>query len=88
MLEQRLNRVTELATEVGVATTLHVRRIVQVVRTAVGRTGREVGDLVWDYSELAGDLRRKPGRAENRGDATQEHDDNVIFLDPRRRQAN
>jgi hypothetical protein len=90
MFERQLNRASEVATEVVDATALHVRRIAGVVRTAAGRTGREVGDLVWDYNELAGSFRRsRKNRAAQTNDGTpRTYDDNVIFLEPRRRQAN
>lgn len=57
-------RGTDAAHEAVHATTLYVRRIVATVTTAATRVARESGDLVWNYQDVAADLRR-------RGDAKQ-----------------
>jgi hypothetical protein len=55
-----LARVTDVAYEAVHATGMHARRIAGAVSTALARVTREVGDLVWDYRDMAGDLRRPP----------------------------
>lgn len=47
------------------ATAIHARRIVGAVAVAATRVKRETQDLVWDYQDVAADLRRpgdEPGR--------------------------
>jgi hypothetical protein len=51
-------RVTDVAFEAVQVTVLHSRRIVGVVSSALRRVTQEVEDLVWDYRDVAGDLRR------------------------------
>jgi hypothetical protein len=58
MLEQELDRATGVAFEVVNATAMHLRRIVGPVSVASARVAREVADLVWEYQDLAGDLRQ------------------------------
>jgi hypothetical protein len=55
-----LTRGTDAAHEAVRATVLHARRIVGAVSLAVNRVGRETQDLVWDFQDVAADLRR-PG---------------------------
>jgi hypothetical protein len=58
MLEQELDRATDVAFEAVNATAMHLRRIVGLVSTALGRVAHEVADLAWNYQDLAGDLCR------------------------------
>jgi hypothetical protein len=58
MLERGLDPATDVASEAVNVTAMHLRRIVRLVSTALARAVREVEDLVWDYQDLAGDLRR------------------------------
>lgn len=90
MLQRELNRIADIAVEAVNVTVLHLRRIVAALCTALGRTKREVGNLAWDYSELAGSVRRRSGTATGQhGKTTQSQDiADVISLDLRRRQAN
>jgi hypothetical protein len=93
MLQRELNRIADIAVDAVDATGLHVGRIVGALYTALGRAKREVGDLAWDYNELAGSARRsaRHGGAvtEHRGQATQsEHIAEVVSIDLRRRKAN
>ena len=60
-LTRELTRVTDGAYEAVQVTALHARRIVAAVSGALGRVTHEVEDLVWDYRDVAGDLR--PRRA-------------------------
>ena len=76
MLQRELNRAANLFLDAVNTTALHLRRIVWLASTVVTGTTREVEDLVWDYQDLAGDLR----------DGVVTNDvDNVIHLDARRR---
>lgn len=61
MLKRELDRVADLAFQTVSATELRVRRVAGFVTTALGRAAREVSALVWDYQDLAGDLRRADG---------------------------
>ncbi|MEE6139081.1 hypothetical protein SKC41_22470 [Mycobacterium sp. 050128] len=93
MLERELNRIADIAVAAVNVTVLHVRRIVGALSTAVGRVNREVGDLAWDYNELAGSVRwsahRKTTAADDQHQRVQsEHIADVISIDLRRRQAN
>jgi hypothetical protein len=56
-----LARGTDVAHEAVYATVLHLRRIVGAVSVALVRVKREAEDLVWDYEDLAGDLRSSAG---------------------------
>jgi hypothetical protein len=55
-----VRRGTDAAGEAVYATVLHARRIVGAVSVAANRVKRETKDLVWDYQDVATDLRR-PG---------------------------
>ncbi|OBG62225.1 MULTISPECIES: hypothetical protein [unclassified Mycobacterium] len=93
MLERELNRIADIAVEAVSVTVLHVRRIVGVLCTALDRTKREVGDLAWDYGDLATSVgfsaRRNRASTEHDGRETlSEHADNVISIELRRRKAN
>ena len=91
MLERELNRIADIAVEAVNVTVLHVRRIVAALCTALGRTKREVSDLAWDYSELAGSVRRRSSRTatDHRGQTAESQEiADVISIDLRRRQAN
>jgi hypothetical protein len=59
-----LTRGTDAAHEAVHATVLHLRRIVGAVSVALGRVTREAQDLVWDYQDVASDLRRRSESAE------------------------
>jgi hypothetical protein len=59
-------RGTDAVREAVHATALHVRRIVGAVSVALTRVTREAQDLVWDYQDVASDLRRP---ADDAGDA-------------------
>ena len=48
----------DAAREAVHATVLHLRRIAGALSEAVGRVTRETHDLVWDYRDVASDLRR------------------------------
>jgi hypothetical protein len=48
----------DAAREAVHATVLHLRRIAGALSEAVGRVSRETQDLVWDYRDVASDLRR------------------------------
>ena len=56
-----LARGTDVAYEAVYATVLHLRRIVGTVSVALVRVKRETEDLVWDYQDVAGDLRSPAG---------------------------
>jgi hypothetical protein len=58
MREHESERATDVVFEAVNATAMHLRRIVGFVSTALGRAAQEVADLVWDYQNLAGDLRQ------------------------------
>lgn len=53
-----LRRATDAVGEAVYATALHARRIVGAVSVAADRVKRETQDLVWDYQDVATDLRR------------------------------
>jgi hypothetical protein len=53
-----LTRGADAAHEAVHATALHARRVVGAVSVAVTRVAREAHDLVWDYQDVAADLRR------------------------------
>jgi hypothetical protein len=59
-----LTRGTDAAHEAVHATVVHLRRIVGAVSVALGRVTREAQDLVWDYQDVASDLRRRSDPAE------------------------
>jgi hypothetical protein len=59
-----LTRGTDAAHEAVHATVLHLRRIVGAVSVALGRVTREAQDLVWDYRDVASDLRRRSDHVE------------------------
>ncbi|MCV7028910.1 hypothetical protein [Mycobacterium sherrisii] len=93
MLERELNRVADFAVEAVTVTALHVRRIAAALHTAARRAKREVGDLAWDYHELAARVRGSARRNRAVGDDSAatghgEHIAEVISIDLRRRQAN
>jgi hypothetical protein len=54
-----LTRGVDAAHDAVHATVLHLRRIVGAVTVALGRVTRETQDLVWDYQDVASDLRRR-----------------------------
>ncbi len=54
-----VNRATDAAHEAAHATTLYLRRIVGTVTSAASRVVKESGDLVWNYQDVAADLRRR-----------------------------
>jgi hypothetical protein len=41
-------------------TATHLGRITGLVAAALGRAAQEVVDLVWDYRDLANDVRKSP----------------------------
>ena len=47
------------AREAAHATVVHLRRIGGAVSVALARVTREAQDLVWDYQDVASDLRRR-----------------------------
>ena len=57
-VDAALTRGTDAAHEAVHATVVHLRRIVGAVSVALGRVRREAQDLVWDYQDVAADLRR------------------------------
>lgn len=59
-----LTRGTDAAHEAVHVTVVHLRRIVGAVSVALGRVTREAQDLVWDYQDVASDLRRRSDSAE------------------------
>lgn len=91
-----MNRIVDVTTDIVAqavdATVLHVRRIVAALFTAVDRTKREVGDLAWDYGDLAASVHRSARRARvSTGHDGQvldsEYVADVISIDVRRRKA-
>jgi hypothetical protein len=93
MLHRELNRITDIAVDAVDVTAVHVGRIVGALYTAVGRAKRELGDLAWDYNELAGSVRWSTRHGDavtgHGAQATQsEHIAEVVSIDLRRRQAN
>lgn len=54
-----LTRGTDAAHEAAHVTVLQVRRIAGALAEAVLRVKREADDLVWDYQDVAADLRRE-----------------------------
>ncbi|OBG19258.1 hypothetical protein [Mycobacterium sp. 852002-51057_SCH5723018] len=77
MFERELNRATDIAVELVNTTAVHLGRVVGFVSAALGRTARELADMVWDYRDLAGDLRPSGPRSHRAPDA--------VVLDLRRR---
>jgi hypothetical protein len=59
-MANQLERGIDVAHEAVQATAVHAGRIAGIVATAVGQLRTEVGDLVWDFRDLAGDLRQPP----------------------------
>ena len=57
-VDTALRRGTDAAAEAAYATVLHARRVVGAVSVAANRVKRETKDLVWDYQDVATDLRR------------------------------
>ncbi|CAN5404951.1 hypothetical protein BH09ACT8_BH09ACT8_46680 [soil metagenome] len=53
-----LERGIDVAHEAVQATAVHAGRIAGILVTAVGQLRAEVGDLVWDFRDLAGDLKQ------------------------------
>ena len=53
-----LERGIDVAHEAVQATAVHAGRIAGIVVSAVGQLRTEVGDLVWDFRDLAGDLKQ------------------------------
>lgn len=53
-----LERGIDVAHEAVQATAVHAGRIAGIVVTAVSQLRAEVGDLVWDFRDLAGDLKQ------------------------------
>jgi hypothetical protein len=56
-----LTRATDVVHEAAHATVLHLRRIFGALSVAVVRVQREAENLVWDYQDVVGDLRRSDG---------------------------
>ena len=56
-----LARGADAAQEAAHATTLYLRRIVGAVSTALARVTQESRDLVWNYQDVAAELRRRGG---------------------------
>jgi hypothetical protein len=92
-----VNRVAYVAVEAVNATVnatvRHLRRIVAVLCTALGRTRREVRELAWDYQDLAASVRvsgrRRRVPTSDDGQAMQgQQMAEVISIDLRRRKAN
>jgi hypothetical protein len=65
-------RGVDAAREAGYTTVVHLRRIVGAVSVALSRVKREAQDLVWDYRDVASDLRRpdrdNTGRTDDDGE--------------------
>ncbi len=59
-MANQLEHGIDLAYEAVQATAVHAGRIAGIVATAVGQLRTEVGELVWDFRDLAGDLRQPP----------------------------
>lgn len=55
-----IDRGIEVVQEAVHTTTVRVGRIAGIVSGAVGQVMREIGDLVWDYRDIAGDARKSP----------------------------
>lgn len=55
------DRAVDNVFEAANTTATHLGRIVGLVAGAAARAGQEVVDLVWDYRDLANEL-RKPAR--------------------------
>jgi hypothetical protein len=77
MFERPLNRATDVATEVVNSTAVHLQRVVSHLCAALGRTAHELTDMIWDYQDLASDLRRSELRDDHRA--------NAVVIDLRRR---
>lgn len=60
-----LSRGSRAAHEAVHATALYVRRIIGAVTMAANRVAKESGDLVWNYQDVAAELRR-PGKDASR----------------------
>lgn len=54
-----LERGIDVAHEAIQATAMHAGRITGILVTAVGQLRAEFGDLVWDFRDLAGDLKQR-----------------------------
>jgi hypothetical protein len=59
-MANQLERGIDVAHEAVQATAVHAGRIAGIVATAVSQLRSEVGDLVWDFRDLAGDLKQPP----------------------------
>jgi hypothetical protein len=59
-MANQLERGIDVAHEAVQAAAVHAGRIAGIVATAVGQLRSEVGDLVWDFRDLAGDLKQPP----------------------------
>jgi hypothetical protein len=59
-MANQLERGIDVAHEAVQATAVHAGRIAGIVATAVGQLRSEVGDLVWDFRDLAGGLKQPP----------------------------
>jgi hypothetical protein len=59
-MANQLERGIDVAHEAVQATAVHAGRIAGILATAVGQLRSEVGDLVWDFRDLAGDLKQPP----------------------------
>lgn len=53
-----LARGSDAALEAAHTTVMHLQRMAGAISGAAGRLRREAGDLVWDYQDVAADLRR------------------------------
>lgn len=69
MFERELTRATDVAVDAVNTTALHLRRVAGYICTALGRTAREVGDMVWDFQDLGADLRPSGQRSHRQPDA-------------------
>lgn len=58
-----LRRGTDAVVEAAHATVVHTQRIAAAVTGAATRIAREAKDLVWNYRDVAADLRRPTDRA-------------------------
>ncbi|OCB62818.1 hypothetical protein A5677_11340 [Mycobacterium malmoense] len=93
MLVRELNRIADTAVEGVNVTVLHVRRIVGALCAALARTKCEVGDLAWDYTDLAASVgfSARSSRAFTGDDGQAMHGEDVadvISIELRRRKVN
>jgi hypothetical protein len=87
-LKRKLQRAVTVAADAADVTAVHLRRIVGHVGAGFGRARREIGEMAWEFDELAGELGRSRRPKAQDEPAPADHLADVVPIDLRRRQAN